>query len=120
MLSRLADISFPQRIHILEHALDLIAAAPVFGSGYQTEFLAHIPNSTDVYNSAHNTILAIARDGGLAGLGLQLLVISIQQVQRYLVTTRRIIVEKYDRLLPGGLPKATHMYLSPGCHGNKL
>ena len=68
--------SFPQRIHIWEHALDLIAAAPVFGSGYQTEFLAHIPNSTDVYHTAHNTFLATARDGGLVGLGLQLLVIT--------------------------------------------
>ena len=76
MLSRLIDISFPQRIHIWEHALDLIAAAPVFGSGYQTEFLAHIPNSTAVFHTAHNTFLATVRDGGLVGLGLQLLVIT--------------------------------------------
>lgn len=76
MLSRLTDISFPQRIHIWKHALDLIAASPIFGNGYQTEFLAHIPNSTTVLNSTHNTFLATARDGGLVGLGLQLLVIT--------------------------------------------
>ncbi len=75
MLSRLTDISFPQRIHIWKHVLDLIVVTPVFGNGYQTEFLAHIPNSTTVLNSTHNTFLATARDGGLVGLGLQLLVI---------------------------------------------
>jgi O-antigen ligase len=76
MLSRLIDISFPNRIPIWEHALDLIAAAPVFGNGYQTGFLAQIPDSTAVFGSAHNTFLATARDGGLVGLGLQLLVIT--------------------------------------------
>lgn len=75
MLSRLTDISFPQRIHIWKHALDVIVLTPIFGSGYQTEFLAHIPDSTAILNSAHNTFLATARDGGLIGLGLQLLVI---------------------------------------------
>lgn len=76
ILSRLTDISFfPARIHIWKHALDLIASNPVFGNGYQTGFLAHIPNTTTSYDSAHNTFLATARDGGLVGLGFQLLVI---------------------------------------------
>jgi len=76
MLSRLSEISFPQRIHIWKHALDLITTAPVFGNGYQAEFIAHIPNSTAVFDSAHNTFLATVRDGVLIGLGLQLLVIT--------------------------------------------
>jgi len=76
VLSRLTDISIPMRIHIWKHLLDLIAAAPVFGNGYQTEFLAYIPDSTAVFHTAHNAFLATARDGGLVGLGLQLLVIT--------------------------------------------
>ena len=76
MLSRLSEISFPYRIQIWKHALELIAAAPLFGNGYQSEFLVHMPNAPGVFNSAHNTFLATLRDGGLVGLGLQLLVIA--------------------------------------------
>jgi O-antigen ligase len=76
MLSRLTEISFPHRIHIWSHALDLFSASPIFGQGYQTAFLADLPGSSVTLTSAHNAFLATLRDGGLIGLGLQLLILT--------------------------------------------
>jgi O-antigen ligase len=75
-LSQLTTISFLERTHIWKHALDLILTSPLIGQGYQTEFLVRTPNSTAVYTSAHNTFIATLRDGGLIGLGLQLLLLA--------------------------------------------
>lgn len=75
MLSRLAELSFPQRIHIWRHTLDLFSTSPIFGQGYQTEFSVKVPGSSATLTSAHNAFLATLRDGGLVGLGLQLLIL---------------------------------------------
>lgn len=80
VLSRLNEISFPNRIEIWRQALDLFIASPTFGQGYQSGFQASLPGSSQVYLSAHNAFIATLRDGGLAGLAfhLYMLVVAIR------------------------------------------
>jgi len=80
VLSRLNDMSVPNRLGIWRQALDLFIASPYFGQGYQTTFQATLPGSSYIFHSAHNTFIATLRDGGLLGLGfyLYMLVVAIR------------------------------------------
>ena len=64
------DIGFTKRWPIWQHALALWWDAPVFGQGYQLDFVLTADGETSGLNYAHSAFLASLRDGGLVGLAL--------------------------------------------------
>ena len=76
LLSDPADPGFSQRLPIWNTVLNQWLDAPVFGNGYQSEFLLMPSGGKDVANWAHNALLATLRDGGAVGLILHLLVLA--------------------------------------------
>jgi len=76
LLSNPVDAGFSQRLPIWHTILSQWLDAPVFGNGYQPEFLLTQSGDKDVANWAHNALLATLRDGGLTGLILHLLVLA--------------------------------------------
>jgi hypothetical protein len=75
MLSDPTDIGFLERLPIWRRVLEQASSAAMFGNGYQKELLLTPSGDADIANYAHNTFLATARDGGLLGLSLQLLML---------------------------------------------
>jgi O-antigen ligase len=75
MLSAPADTGLTERLPIWRTVLEQVCNAPVFGNGYQKELLLTPSGEADAANYAHNAYLASARDGGLVGLVLQLLIL---------------------------------------------
>ena len=75
MLSAPADTGLTERLPIWRTVLEQVDNAPVFGNGYQKELLLTPSGEADAANYAHNAYLASARDGGLVGLVLQLLIL---------------------------------------------
>jgi O-antigen ligase len=69
---RLTELNEPFRIQIWQQAFNQFMQAPLFGQGYQTPFEARIQPGGELFDSAHNTFLATAMDGGLIGLTLQI------------------------------------------------
>jgi O-antigen ligase len=76
LLSNPMDSGFSQRFPVWRTVLNQWLDAPVFGNGYQPEFLLTPSGGKDVANWAHNTLLATLRDGGVTGLILHLLVLA--------------------------------------------
>ena len=76
LLSNPVDAGFSQRLPIWHTILNQWLDAPVFGNGYQPEFLLTPSGDKDVANWAHNTFLATLRDGGVTGMMLHLLVLA--------------------------------------------
>ena len=76
LLSDPVDPGFSERLRIWQLVLYQWLDAPVFGNGYQSEFLLTPSGDKDVANWAHNALLATLRDGGVAGLILHLLVLA--------------------------------------------
>ncbi len=76
LLSNPVDAGFSQRLPVWHTVLNQWLDAPVFGNGYQPEFLLTPSGGKDVANWAHNALLATLRDGGVTGLMLHLLVLA--------------------------------------------
>ena len=76
LLSDPVDRGFSERMPIWQFVLNQWLDAPVFGNGYQPEFLLTPSGGKDVANWAHNALLATLRDGGVTGLMLHLLVLA--------------------------------------------
>ncbi len=75
MLYDPADSGILERLPIWQTVLEQSGRAPIFGNGYQKELLLTDSGTADIANYAHNAFLATARDGGLVGLSLQLLML---------------------------------------------
>jgi len=76
LLSNPVDAGFTERLRVWQLVLNQWLDAPVFGNGYQSEFLLTASGAKDVANWAHNALLATLRDGGVTGLILHLLVLA--------------------------------------------
>jgi len=76
LLSDPVDSGFSERLRVWQLVLNQWLEAPVFGNGYQSEFLLTPSGGKDVANWAHNALLATLRDGGIIGLTLHLLVLA--------------------------------------------
>jgi len=76
LLSDPADSGFTERLPVWHTVMNQWLDAPVFGNGYQSEFLLTASGEKDVANWAHNALLATLRDGGVTGLILHLLVLA--------------------------------------------
>jgi len=76
LLSDPVDYGFSQRLPVWHTILSQWLGAPVFGNGYQPEFLFTPSGDKDFANWAHNSLLATLRDGGVTGLILHLLVLA--------------------------------------------
>jgi len=76
LLSSPVDAGLVQRLPIWHTVMNQWLAAPVFGNGYQPEFLLTPSGDKDAANWAHSALLATLRDGGVTGLILHLLILA--------------------------------------------
>jgi cell division protein FtsW (lipid II flippase) len=97
MLERPMDTGLSNRIPIWQTVIKQIEQAPVAGNGYQKQVALDAQGSPDDPSYAHSALLASARDGGLIGAALHvlILIIALSAALRYFRQTNDPIYLAY-------------------------